>query len=177
MPPPDRSWREPACLGIARPGERWTVTNDSSSGNVAGGDGRGGASEDVPGRASPGVHVRTSLTRPWTTVISLTGAHDLSTAPTLERRAVEHLARCDRLVVDLTHASFFDSSIVNTLVRLGRQARPRGVTFQVVAVDGSHPHRVLSLMGLLGHLGCVGTLPETQTGQATRAADRPLPRA
>lgn len=133
-----------------------------------GGDVRG-AGAPVDGGA--GIDVRTSLTRPRTVVISLAGTHDLSTSPTLERRAAEHLARCDRLVVDLSEASFVDSSIVNALVRLARQARPRGVTFQVVAADGSHPHRVLSLMGLLGHLGCVDALPEMHAPAASEPGE------
>jgi anti-anti-sigma factor len=114
-----------------------------------------------------GIEIRTSLTRPWTTAIFLAGIQDLSTAPTFEQCAVECLADCDRLVVDLSRTTFVDSSIVNALVRAARLCRPRGITFQVVATDGSHPHRVLSLMGLLGHLGCVDALPEMQTHQAS----------
>jgi anti-anti-sigma regulatory factor len=123
----------------------------------------------------PAILVVTSLTRPWTTVISLAGMHDISTAPELERCAAEHLTGCDRLVVDLTEAAFVDSSIVNSLVRLAHEARPRGITYQVVAADGSHPHRVLALMGLLGHLGCVDALPEMQTRGAPRRSNAPEP--
>jgi anti-anti-sigma factor len=121
----------------------------------------------------PAILVVTSLTRPWTTVISLAGMHDISTAAELERCAAEHLDGCDRLLVDLTETSFVDSSIVNALVRLAHEARPRGITYQVVAVDGSHPHRVLALMGLLGQLGCVDALPEMQTRHAPRRTHAP----
>jgi hypothetical protein len=45
----------------------------------------------------------------------------------------------------------------------------------VVAVEGSPPHRVLSLMGLLGHLGCVDALPEMQTRHAHAEETRRSP--
>jgi anti-sigma B factor antagonist len=125
------------------------------------------------GVADAEVLVQVRGTRPSTAVVSLVGVHDLSTAPCLERRALEQLGRTDRLVVDLSRASFVDSSIVNALVRLARQARPRGITFQVVAAEGSHPQRVLSLMGLLGHLGWVPSLRDASVDVGARppAAD------
>ena len=114
---------------------------------------------------SAGVDVLVSRTQPWTIVVSLVGEHDLNTAASLERRAVEHLDGCDRLVIDLSQTIFIDSSVINTLVRVARQARPRGVMFQVVAAPESHVHRVLALMGLLDHLGCIDRLPEMQAAQ------------
>ena len=113
-----------------------------------------------------GVDVLVSRAQPWTIVVSLVGEHDVTTAASLERLAVDQLDRCDRLVIDLSQAVFIDSSVINTFVRVARQARPRGVMFQVLAVPGSHVHRVLGLMGLLDHLGCVGSLPEMQAARA-----------
>jgi anti-sigma B factor antagonist len=95
---------------------------------------------------------------PSTVVIGLFGEHDITTAAALEGAGGDRLGTCDRLVVDLTEATFIDSSVINALARLARQARSRGVTFQVVAPSGSHPRRVLDLMGLEGHLGCVDAL-------------------
>jgi anti-anti-sigma factor len=143
------------------------------------GDGNDDASAEPSGETRSGIVVRTTPGRPETAVISLVGAHDLSTSPMLERHAVEHLAHADRLVVDLSQASFVDSSIVNTLVGLARQARPRGVTFQVIAVDGSHPQRVLALMGLLGHLGWIDSLSAIGLRAAPRSGvpDHPESRA
>ncbi len=152
------------------------MTQDRSSALVAGGSINGGDTAGEPALADSGILVHTTPARPWTTVISLVGVHDLSTAPELERSAGKHLARCDRLVVDLARASFVDSSIVNALVRLARQARPRGLTFHVVAARGSHPHRVLALMGLLDHLGCIDTLPEYH-GEAPPPGEAPKRRS
>jgi anti-sigma B factor antagonist len=95
---------------------------------------------------------------PSTVVVALLGEHDLTTTPAFEHDAAERLGVCDRLVVDLTEATFIDSSVINALARLARQARSRGVTFQVVAPSGSHPRRVLELMSLEGHLGCIDAL-------------------
>jgi len=149
------------------------VARVSSSSLARGGLGDRGSDDGGAGRP-PELVVRTSPGRPRTTVVSLVGMHDLSTAPCLERRALEDIEGCDRLAVDLSRATFVDSSIVNALVRLGRQARPRGIAFQVVALDGSHPHRVLSLMGLLGHLGWVPSLAETELGDdGARRMDSP----
>ena len=97
---------------------------------------------------------------PSTAVVRLHGEHDITTAAAMERSAGERLSVCDRLVVDLAEATFIDSSVVNALARLARQARSRGVRFQVVAPSGSHPRRVLDLMGLDAHLGCVDALRE-----------------
>jgi stage II sporulation protein AA (anti-sigma F factor antagonist) len=112
-----------------------------------------------------GLDILVSRTQPWTIVVSLVGEHDVTNAGSLEYLAVDHLHRCDRLVIDLSQAVFIDSSVINALVRVARQARPRGVTFQVVAVPETHVHRVLDLMGLLDHLGCIGCLPEMQAVQ------------
>lgn len=97
---------------------------------------------------------------PATVVLALAGEHDITTALSVEGTAADQLPGCDRLVVDLTEATFIDSSVINALARLARQARSRGVTFQVVAPAGSHVRRVLELMALEGHLGCVDALRE-----------------
>lgn len=117
-----------------------------------------------------GAEILVSSTRPWTTVLSLVGSHDVTVSTSFERSALEHLDRCDRLVVDLSQADFVDSSVISALVRVAQQARPRGVIFQVVAPCETHVHRVLDLMGLLNHLGCRDGLPEMQ---AARPAEQP----
>ena len=104
-----------------------------------------------------------------TVVVALVGEHDLTTSAALERKAADGLGACDQLVVDLTEATFIDSSVINALARLARQARSRGVTFQVVAPLESHPRRVLDLMGLEGHLGCVDALRELGAARADDA--------
>ena len=117
----------------------------------------------------PGIGtIVTSVVRS-TAVVALVGEHDLTTSAALERKADDGLGACDQLVVDLTEATFIDSSVINALARLARQARSRGVTFQVVAPLESHPRRVLDLMGLEGHLGCVDALRELGSARADDA--------
>jgi stage II sporulation protein AA (anti-sigma F factor antagonist) len=115
--------------------------------------------------SSAGVGMEVTSVPPSTAVLALSGEHDITTAVSLERTAGAQLGGCDRLVVDLSATTFVDSSVINALVRVARQARPRGVTFQVVALPETHVHRVLDLMGLLDHLGCIGCLPEMQAVQ------------
>lgn len=108
----------------------------------------------------PAIDVLVSLSRPWTVVLSLVGDHDLTTVRAFVSQATSHLERCDRLVVDLTRTTFVDSAVASALVRLARDARPRGASLQVVATPGDQAHRVLHLMGLLAHLGWTDHLPE-----------------
>lgn len=133
----------------------------------------------VPGARPRGgeVEVLVSLSRPWTVVLSLVGDHDLTTVDTLLSRAAEQLERCDRLVLDLSKTTFVDSAVVNALVELARQARPRGVNLQVVALPGHQAHRVLDLMGLLAHLGWTDRLPEMHaTSTASMSTSSPAVR-
>ena len=123
-----------------------------------------------------GVDILVSRTQPWTVVVSLVGEHDLANAGSLERLALAQLDLCDRLVIDLSQAVFIDSSVINALVRVARQSRPRGVTFQLVAAPETHVHRVLDLMGLLDHLGCIGRLPDMQAVQRGRRIRAPRDR-
>jgi anti-anti-sigma factor len=119
--------------------------------------------------AAVGVDILITRMHPWTIVVSLVGEHDVTTAASFERLAVDQLDRCDRLVIDLSQVVFVDSSVINAFVRVARQARPRGVTFQVVAAPGSHVHRVLGVMGLLDHLGCIEDVPETPAARSATA--------
>lgn len=98
---------------------------------------------------------------PGTGVVRLRGEHDMSRASHIDRLLGERLGTCDRLYVDLSRVTFMDSSVLSVLARAARHARPRGVAFHVVAPVGSDVHRLLSISGLLGHLGWVDALPET----------------
>ena len=104
-----------------------------------------------------------------TGVVRLRGDHDMSRASHVDRLLAEHLATCDRLYVDLSRVTFMDSSVLSALARAARHARPRGVAFHVVAPTGSAVHRLLSISGLLGHLGWRDALPAGSSPVARRA--------
>ena len=108
---------------------------------------------------------------PGTGVVRLRGDHDMSRASHLDRILGERLGTCDRLYVDLSRVTFMDSSVLSVLARAARHARPRGVAFHVVAPVGSDVHRLLSISGLLGHLGWLAALPETNANPAARGAE------
>ena len=59
----------------------------------------------------------TCLDRDGTWVIALDGEHDGSTTPFLNRRTYTVWRRCDRVIVDLTAATFVDSSVIDWLLR------------------------------------------------------------
>ena len=88
-----------------------------------------------------------------TITVHLVGEHDLATARLVGGVLDEQLERCDRLAVDLNRTTFLDTSVLTTLVEAARRTRPRGVTFHVVAAEGSHAHNILSLMRLLDYVG------------------------
>lgn len=116
------------------------------------------------------IDVLVSLTRPWTLVVCLRGAHDAGTVQALCVLADDQLDRCDRLAIDLTHATSLGGSVLDAIVDIARRARPRGVTFHVVAPADSPFRGELEARGVIGILGCVDCLPEMQ---ATHAVLRP----
>lgn len=90
-------------------------------------------------------------TLPRTTVVSLVGEHDISTADALEHRIEQQLDRCDRLVVDLSQVTFMDSGTVRAVLRAALVARARGLVFEVVSSRESETCRLLEMLGLMGY--------------------------
>jgi anti-sigma B factor antagonist len=81
-------------------------------------------------------------------IVELRGEHDISTSPGL----VEMLSRLDgalpRIVVDLTAATFIDSSVLAVLAQAGKEVGASGGSIAVVAPATGHPRRVLDLVRL-----------------------------
>ncbi len=82
-------------------------------------------------------------------MLSISGEHDLSTAPELRRRLESLIAEGGPVIVDLSPASFVDSSILGVLLAARRGADEAGLGFAV-----AHPGkddavgRVLEITGL-----------------------------
>ena len=94
-----------------------------------------------------------------TWVIALDGEHDLATLPRLEQQTIDVWSHCALAVVDLSRASFIDSSVVHWLLR-ARHHVEHDRRRRLVVVDGapdSFAAHVLGVLGLRGALGCYPT--------------------
>jgi anti-sigma B factor antagonist len=86
-------------------------------------------------------------------VLTITGEHDLSTAPDLRRGLGELLNGGGGIIVDLTPATFIDSSILGAILEGKRRAAEAGIGFAVVHSNGANSvGRVLDVTGLRSEL-------------------------
>jgi anti-sigma B factor antagonist len=86
-------------------------------------------------------------------VLSISGEHDLNTAPELRRQLGDVIAEGGAVVVDLSTASFVDSSILGAILDARRRAREAGVGFAVAHPGGDNSvGRVLEITGLRAEL-------------------------
>jgi len=86
-------------------------------------------------------------------LLTLSGEHDLSTAPELRRRLDMLLEEGTPTVVDLSPATFIDSSILGVILDGRRRAADHDVGFAVLHSDGADAvGRVLEVTGLRGEL-------------------------
>jgi anti-sigma B factor antagonist len=86
-------------------------------------------------------------------VLTISGEHDLSTAPNLRRRLDALLDEGAVTVVDLSPATFIDSSILGVILDCRRRAADRNVGFAVVHSNGADAvDRVLEVTGLRAEL-------------------------
>lgn len=85
------------------------------------------------------------------TVLAVEGEHDIYTAPALRERLDESLERSLPVVVDLTGATFVDSSILGSLLDARRRALEDDVAFVVCVGDEVEPgvRRILDITGLV----------------------------
>jgi len=82
-------------------------------------------------------------------VLTISGEHDLSTAPSLRRRIDNLLEDGTSTVIDLSSATFIDSSILGAILEGRRRAAEAGLGFAVVHCDGAEAvDRVLEVTGL-----------------------------
>jgi anti-sigma B factor antagonist len=95
-------------------------------------------------------------------VVVVEGEHDIYTAPTLRERLDEAIARGDAVVVDLTGATFVDSSVLGALLDARRRALDAGQGFVVCVGEEVEPgvQRILDITGLVPVLPVVSGRPE-----------------
>ena len=86
-------------------------------------------------------------------LLTLSGEHDLSTAPEFRRQLDKLLDEGTPTVVDLSAATFIDSSILGVILDGRRRAADDDVGFAVVHSDGADAvDRVLEVTGLRAEL-------------------------
>lgn len=86
-------------------------------------------------------------------MLSISGEHDLSTAPELKRHLGNLIAERSPLVVDLSSATFIDSSILGAILDARRSADDAGLGFAVAHPGGDDAvGRVLEVTGLRSEL-------------------------
>ncbi len=86
-------------------------------------------------------------------VLTISGEHDLSTAPNLRRRLDGLLDEGTATVVDLSPATFIDSSILGVILDGRRRAAEAEIGFAVVHKNGGDAvDRVLEVTGLRAEL-------------------------
>jgi anti-sigma B factor antagonist len=86
-------------------------------------------------------------------VVTISGEHDLSTAPNLRRRLDSLLDDGTATVVDLSPATFIDSSILGVILDGRRRAGEADIGFAVVHANGADAvDRVLEVTGLRAEL-------------------------
>jgi anti-anti-sigma factor len=103
-------------------------------------------------------------------VVVLTGEHDVYTAPTLRDRISTVIEERSPLVVDLTHATFIDSSVLRVLLEARRRTEEEGLGFGVALGEGEAPgvRRVLEVTGLIS---VFPVLPRAAALEVARSAE------
>jgi anti-anti-sigma factor len=106
-------------------------------------------------RAEPGVEV-----------IVVTGEHDISTAPELERRLEAAFESGHAVVIDLLGATFIDSTVLRVLICAREQAGERSIGFRCALGEstGHGVRRLLELTGMAGRLQAVPTRADAIAG-------------
>jgi len=86
-------------------------------------------------------------------VLTISGEHDLSTAPNLRRRLDILLDERSATIIDLSPATFIDSSILGVILDGRRRAAEADIGFAVVHSNGANAvDRVLEVTGLRAEL-------------------------
>jgi anti-sigma B factor antagonist len=97
-----------------------------------------------------------------TLVVAATGEIDMATAPELAQ-AIDAGSAVDSVrsvVVDLSRATFLDSSALNSLVHAQRTLAEREIAFRVVSPSDETVRRVFEITKLVGPLGLVDSLDD-----------------
>jgi anti-sigma B factor antagonist len=100
-------------------------------------------------------------------VVVISGEHDVSTAPVLRDRIGAIIEEGAPLMIDLTPATFVDSSVLRVLLDARRRSHEQGRGFAVALEDNdaAEVRRILEVTGLMSVLPVL-----TERGEAIEAA-------
>src|SRR3954451_18078694 len=116
-------------------------------------------------------------------VVVVEGEHDIYTAPTLRERLDEALERGGGVVIDLTGATFVDSSVLGALLDARRRALEAGQGYVVCVGETVEPgvQRILDITGLVPVLpvinGREAAIKPTRNGAGAGRPPRPISRS
>jgi anti-anti-sigma factor len=98
--------------------------------------------------------LRVDTSEPGVVIVALAGEHELYGALKLRRRLDALIDEGLTLVVDLTHATFLDSSIVSVLLEARDRARRGGTKYAIVLDEstGDSVRRMFEITGLHRYL-------------------------
>jgi anti-sigma B factor antagonist len=106
-------------------------------------------------------------------VVVVIGEHDVYTAPSLRDQIKSVLEEKAPFIVDLTPATFVDSSILRVLLEARRQAEEQGLGFAVALSNGEGPgvRRILEVTGLMSVFPVLSDREEAlQTARSPQSA-------
>jgi anti-sigma B factor antagonist len=100
-------------------------------------------------------HLSVQRLAPSQVVLELSGEHDLARRDELRDVLTALVGGHDLVIVDLSGATFIDSSVLSSLISADRLARDRGSVLRIQLGSADIVHKVLEISGLLDHLECV----------------------
>jgi anti-anti-sigma factor len=97
----------------------------------------------------PGGRIEVSNVAPHVWVVAVHGEHDLSTVSQVDDAVSAVFAAGSRMVIDLTSASFIDSTILKGLLQAREKANQQSSDeLVIVAPPGTMPRRVIDMIGI-----------------------------
>ena len=96
--------------------------------------------------------------KPHIALVVLGGEHDLDSAPLVELATEDALLTCSHLIIDISPVQFIDSSIINLLVQLKKDADAKDCRFNLVTGTAPGVERTLEICGVLPGLNRVRTV-------------------
>ncbi len=108
-----------------------------------------------------------------TWLIALSGEHDLSTTPLIEKATGDIWSRCSTAVIDVSQTTFIDSSVINWLVRSrdALAATGQGAVRLVYGPPSTPAARLVKQLGLPDMIACYPTRDEALANTSTLPGD------
>jgi anti-sigma B factor antagonist len=104
--------------------------------------------------------IETRSPRSDAVVVVLGGEHDLASADELEQTLDRCLDLYPHLIVDISNATYIDSSTIGVLLRANRRAEREEQRFNLVLGTVSIVERILEITGVLPTMHTVSTVEQ-----------------